>query len=347
MSRVQPFVRGGELGECGPQAIVGLVLLRDVGEDAGEAHGAVGQLLGVDPRAHPAGLPVEAVHAVVDHRGPAREQLQLARLVGREVGRLDAALPDRDDVLVLRRPAAEEILQIGSGEQHLVAPTRVQRTEVDVVVERADCGREPPVLRRQIRPSRALPRSRTGATGGLGPGHACVIGSDAHIGRVKSAPHGPTPARSRASARVGTFERLALAGLPEISAHAVRAELTWPGVDRAVQLLGGLLLDAVDAIALEPTPAGPVVIHLDDPESERRPGAEFFRNFMLELSSDLRSTQITSEGGETTCVLSPADAAQLLVFLQAGLQREAFPVGHEDFELASGGYLTIVVPFDR
>jgi len=76
---------------------------------------------------------------------------------------------------------------------------------------------------------------------------------------------------------VGTFERLALAGLPEISARAVRAELTWPGVDRAVQLLGGLLLDAVDAIALEPTSAGPVVIHLDDPESEWRSGAEFVR----------------------------------------------------------------------
>jgi hypothetical protein len=29
------------------------------------------------------------------------------------------------------------------------------------------------------------------------------------------------------------------------------------------------------------------------------------------------------------------------------MQREAFPVGHEDVELASGGYLTIVVPFDR
>ena len=35
-------------------------------------------------------------------------------------------------------------------------------------------------------------------------------------------------------------------------------------------------------------------------------------------------------------MLSPADAAKLLAFLQAGLQREAFPVGHEDFELASG-----------
>ena len=273
---------------------------------------------------------------------------------------------------------------------------------------------------------------------------------------------------------MGTFERLALAGLPEISAHAVRAELTWHGVDRAVQLLGGLLLDAVDAIALEPTSAGPVVIHLDDPESEWRSGAEFFRtnpdalsvgiarasadaalgslaaldgegagrrsaevparfrraghehegvltlmgpsgtrpvraplatangsddllhpalhahelwargdslsatlrwadvyawvdrlldeggtgarssvvdqqrrHFTLELSSDLRPTQITSECGETTCLLPPADAATLLAFLQAGMQREAFPVGHEDFELASGGYLTIVVPFDR
>ena len=71
------------------------------------------------------------------------------------------------------------------------------------------------------------------------------------------------------------------------------------------------------------------------------------RHFTLELSSGVRPTQITSEGGETTCLLSPADAAKLLVFLQAGLQREAFPVGHEDFELASGGYLTIVVPFDR
>jgi hypothetical protein len=282
------------------------------------------------------------------------------------------------------------------------------------------------------------------------------------------------PATSLASAQVGTFERLALAGSPDISAHAVRAELTWPGIDRAVQLLGGLLLDALDAIALEPTAAGPVFIHLDDPESEWQPGAEFFRSnpgalsvgigracaddalaslaaldeagsgrrsaevparfrraghehdgvltligpagtrpvraplttadgaeelphpalhahelwsrgdslnatlrwedvyawvdhlldaggtgvrssivdqgqrhFTLELSSDLRPTQITSEGGETTCVLSPADAAKLLAFLQAGLRREAFPVGHEDFELASGGYLTIVVPFDR
>jgi hypothetical protein len=271
---------------------------------------------------------------------------------------------------------------------------------------------------------------------------------------------------------VGTFERLALAGSPEISAHAVRAELTWQGVDRAVDLFGALLLEAVDAIALEPTSAGVVLIHLDDPESEWRPGAEFFsanpgalsvgiarvpagdalgslaalvedgrrstevparfrraghehdgvltllgpagirpmraplgaanaaeellhpalpahelwsrgeslnatlrwadvyawvdrlldeggsgarssvvdqqrRHFTLELSSDLRSTQIASEGGETTCVVSPADAAKLLAFLQAGLQREAFPVGHEDFELTSGGYLTIVVPFDR
>jgi hypothetical protein len=273
---------------------------------------------------------------------------------------------------------------------------------------------------------------------------------------------------------VGTFERLALVRPPEISENAVRAELTWPGTDRAVDLLGALLIDGVDAIALEPDSAGLVVIHLDDPDAEWIPDSEFFRanpgalsvgigregaddalealvavggdaagrrsaavparfrrdgrerdgvltlltpagarpvraplgvaggpemlpypalpahelwsrgesltatlrwadvyswvdrlldgassgayssvvdgqwrHFTLEVSSDLRPTQITAAGGETTCVLSPADAAKLLAFLRAGLQREAFPVSHEDFELASGGYLTIVVPFDR
>ena len=234
----------------------------------------------------------------------------------------------------------------------------------------------------------------------------------------------------------GNLERLTLAGLPEISAHAVRAELTWPGIDRAVQLFGGLLLDAVDAIALEPTSAGPSssistirspsggrarsssapirdalsvgiaragaddalgsLAALDGegagrrsaevPARFRRAGHEHDgvltlmgpsgtrpvraplatangsddllhpalhahelwargdslsatlrwadvyawvdrlldeggtgarssvvdqqrRHFTLELSSDLRPTQITSEGGETTCLLSPADAA--------------------------------------
>jgi hypothetical protein len=273
---------------------------------------------------------------------------------------------------------------------------------------------------------------------------------------------------------VGTFERLALAGSPDISERAVRAELTWSGTDRALDLLGALLFEAVDAIELDPAPAWRVYIHLDDPESGWRPDAEFvranpgalligigrepagdamgslavladgggghrsaevparfrrdgqehdgvltllgptgsrparaplgtasgteelihpalhvqalwsrgeslnatlgwadvyswverllgddasgscssvvdqqLRHFTLELSRDLRPTQIASTDGQTTCVLSPSDAAKLLAFLQAGLRRETFPVGHEDFELASGGYLTIVVPFDR
>ena len=274
---------------------------------------------------------------------------------------------------------------------------------------------------------------------------------------------------------MGTFERLALAGLPEISERAVRAELTWPGTDRALDLLGALLFEAVDAIELDPAHAWRVYIHLDDPESGWRPDAEFvranpgalligigrepagdvmgslavladggggprsaevparfrrdgqehdgvltllgpagsrparaplgtasgteelihpalpvhelwsrgeslnatlrwadvyswverllddgasgacssvvdqqMRHFTLELSRDVRPTQIAARrtGRRRACCRRPMRRSCSRSCRQ-GLQREAFPVGHEDFELASGGYLTIVVPFDR
>ena len=143
--------------ERGLQPIVGLALLRDVGEDAGEAHRPVDELLGMHARADPAGLAVESVHAVVDLRRPPVANDGLAGVVRRKVLGGDAAAP----VGRRARCAAEQAVEVRTCEQLLVASVRQQQAEVDVLVERAERRGQPPVRHRRIGRRRPGGRLRT------------------------------------------------------------------------------------------------------------------------------------------------------------------------------------------
>ena len=52
---------------------------------------------------------------------------------------------------------------------------------------------------------------------------------------------------------------------PDITADAVRLEVSWSGLDRTVQLLAALAVDGLGSTALAPTPGGSVVLSVRGP----------------------------------------------------------------------------------
>lgn len=57
-------------------------------------------------------------------------------------------------------------------------------------------------------------------------------------------------------------ERLVLLEPPQVSRGGAELELDWPGLDRLLDLLGRLSIDAVGGISLAPAPGGDVLVHV-------------------------------------------------------------------------------------